>query len=79
MSHSNGIYLEAIPSALDFVNHVPGLIRSLGEPIAGPGLLPQFIMSKLASKHVKVVLGGQGGDEIFAGTLGISQDTLNGN
>ena len=35
--------------------------------MAGPGLLPQWHVSKLAAKHVKVVLGGQGGDEPFSG------------
>jgi asparagine synthase (glutamine-hydrolysing) len=39
----------------------------MDEPAAGPGLYPQYIVSKLASRHVKVVLGGQGGDEIFGG------------
>ena len=33
----------------------------------GPGSFPQFMVSELAAKHVKVVLGGQGGDEIFGG------------
>jgi asparagine synthase (glutamine-hydrolysing) len=46
---------------------LPGLIWHLDEPVAGPGVFPQYIVSKLASEHVKVVLGGQGGDEIFGG------------
>ena len=60
-------YFEIIPSQEDFVKYIPKLIYSLDEPVAGPGLFPQFITSQLASQHVKVVLGGQGGDEIFAG------------
>jgi asparagine synthase (glutamine-hydrolysing) len=39
----------------------------MDEPAAGPGLFPQYFVSKLASKHVKVVLGGQGADETFGG------------
>jgi len=35
--------------------------------VAGPGSFPQYMVSKLAAQHVKVVLGGQGGDEIFGG------------
>jgi asparagine synthase (glutamine-hydrolysing) len=35
--------------------------------VAGPGSFPQFVVSQLAVQHVKVVLGGQGGDEIFGG------------
>ena len=46
---------------------MPKLIYHLDEPVAGPGLFPQYIVSKFASKHVKVILGGQGGDEIFGG------------
>ena len=43
------------------------MIYHLDEPVAGPGLFPQYIVSKFASQHVKVILGGQGGDEIFGG------------
>ncbi|MGQ0525727.1 MAG: asparagine synthetase B family protein, partial [Betaproteobacteria bacterium] len=39
----------------------------LDQPIAGPGSFPQYMVSKLVKNHVKVVLGGQGGDEIFGG------------
>ena len=39
----------------------------MDEPVAGPGLFPQFMVSRVAAQHVKVVLGGQGGDEIFGG------------
>ena len=33
----------------------------------GPGSFPQYMVSRLAAQHMKVVLGGQGGDEIFGG------------
>jgi asparagine synthase (glutamine-hydrolysing) len=39
----------------------------LDEPAAGPGAFPQFVVAALARQHVKVVLGGQGGDEVFGG------------
>lgn len=39
------------------------------EPSAGPGLYTQYHVMKTASKHVKVLLDGQGGDELFAGYL----------
>ena len=42
-------------------------IYHLDFPVAGPGSFPQFMVSQLAARHVKVVLGGQGGDEIFGG------------
>jgi asparagine synthase (glutamine-hydrolysing) len=51
----------------DFIDNIRKVIYHLDYPIAGPGSFPQFLVSKLASKHVKVVLGGQGGDEVFGG------------
>ncbi len=59
--------LEIFPTEPEFIDLLPKLIYHLDEPVAGPGLFPQYIVSKLASKHVKVILGGQGGDEIFGG------------
>jgi asparagine synthase (glutamine-hydrolysing) len=43
------------------------LVYILDEPIAGAAVFPQYFVSKLAAENVKVVLGGQGGDEIFCG------------
>ncbi len=51
----------------DFIRHIDDVIYHLDFPLAGPGAFPQFMVSKLAAQHVKAVLGGQGGDEIFAG------------
>jgi len=42
-------------------------LSRLDEPLADPSYLPMFLLSRLASQHVKVVLGGDGGDELFAG------------
>lgn len=63
----NANYRELFPTANDFAKQIREIIYYLDEPGAGPGVFPQFMVSKLASQHVKVVLGGQGGDEIFAG------------
>ena len=63
----DGDYNEITPTADDFVEVLPKLIYHMDEPVAGPGLFPQYMVSKMASQKVKVVLGGQGGDEIFAG------------
>ena len=43
------------------------VIYHLDYPVAGPGALPQFLVSEQAAQRLKVVLGGQGGDEIFGG------------
>lgn len=67
--HAATEYHEIFPTAKDFVEILPRLIYYMDEPAAGPGLFPQYCVSKLASQHVKVVLGGQGGDEIFGGYI----------
>ncbi|HEX3861627.1 MAG TPA: asparagine synthase (glutamine-hydrolyzing) [Stellaceae bacterium] len=54
-------------TAGDFRDHIADVIYHLDFPVAGPGSFPQFMVSELAAQHVKVVLGGQGGDEIFGG------------
>ena len=60
-------YNEIYIKGSDFSDIFPKLIYSMDEPAAGPGLVPQYYVSKLASEKVTVVLGGQGGDEIFIG------------
>jgi len=60
-------HYEVFPTAIDFSNTFENLIYHMDEPAAGPGIFPQYMVSKLASEQVKVVLGGQGGDEIFGG------------
>jgi len=54
-------------TANDFENNINSVLYHLDFPVAGPGSFPQYMVSKLARQHVKVVLGGQGGDEIFGG------------
>lgn len=54
-------------SEQDFVDHIAKVIWHLDQPTAGPGSFPQYMVSKRVGEHVKVVIGGQGGDEIFGG------------
>jgi asparagine synthase (glutamine-hydrolysing) len=49
--------LDVLDAALD----------KLDEPMADPSFLPTFLLSRLAARHVKVVVGGDGGDELWGG------------
>ncbi|HEX5632995.1 MAG TPA: asparagine synthase (glutamine-hydrolyzing) [Gemmatimonadales bacterium] len=58
---------EVHPTEAEFCDLLPRLVWHMDEPVAGPGLFPQYMVARLAQRHVKVALGGQGGDEIFGG------------
>jgi len=59
-------YELALPTA-DFVDVLPRLAWYRDEPIAEPSEIPLLLLAELVRKHVKVVLTGDGGDEIFGG------------
>lgn len=65
-AHQFELHVADITSQ-DFINTFEKVIYHLDFPVAGPGSFPQYHVSKLAATHRKVVLGGQGGDEIFGG------------
>jgi asparagine synthetase B (glutamine-hydrolysing) len=51
----------------DFVKHFAAMRKCIKPPFQGPGTFGQFMVAKFASKHVKVLLSGEGGDELFGG------------
>ena len=51
----------------DVVQIVEDLTWYLDEPFGDTSAIPTYMVSKLAAGHVKVVLSGDGGDELFAG------------
>src|SRR5205807_133427 len=46
---------------------IPKLPVLLDEPLGDASIIPTYLLSRFAREHVKVALGGDGGDELFAG------------
>jgi len=60
-------YYETRPDGTDLLQALERLVWHMDYPEVGPGIYPQYWVCKLAREHVKVILGGQGGDEAFFG------------
>jgi asparagine synthase (glutamine-hydrolysing) len=60
----------------DVSSALTGLVGHLEEPLSDPAVLPTYLLSKLASRFVKVVLTGEGADELFGGYRRYSLDRL---
>src|SRR4030043_783286 len=58
---------EQMMMPADLLNIVPALPDILDEPMADASILPTYLLSKFTRGHVTVALGGDGGDELFAG------------
>ena len=54
-------------SAKSVAEHLPLLAWYCDEPLNDPALLPNYLVERVLADHVKVVLNGTGGDELFAG------------
>src|SRR5262249_6589310 len=58
---------EVVIEESELMSAVPEVIARMDEPLADPALVPTYLLSKFARERVKVVLTGEGADEIFAG------------
>jgi asparagine synthase (glutamine-hydrolysing) len=58
---------EVVIGDEDFFDALPRLVWQEDEPIAHPSSVPLYFVSALARQHVKVVLTGEGSDELLAG------------
>jgi asparagine synthase (glutamine-hydrolysing) len=58
---------EVVVSPEEFFNALPRLVWHEDEPLAHPSSVALYFVSLLASQHVKVVLTGEGSDELLAG------------
>ncbi|MCX4098693.1 asparagine synthase (glutamine-hydrolyzing) [Nocardia sp. alder85J] len=51
----------------EYAAAIPEIVWYLDDPVADPALVPLYFVAKEARKHVKVVLSGEGADELFGG------------
>jgi asparagine synthase (glutamine-hydrolysing) len=58
---------EVVVSPHELFAELPSLVWHEDEPIAFPSSVPLYFVSRLAREHVKVVLTGEGADELFLG------------
>ncbi|MBI3492943.1 MAG: asparagine synthase (glutamine-hydrolyzing), partial [Acidobacteria bacterium] len=58
---------EIVVSPAEFFRQLPRLIWHEDEPLAFPSSVPLYFVSRLAQEDVKVVLTGEGADELFLG------------
>jgi len=58
---------EKIATAKDALDLVESIAEPLSEPVADASIIPTMLLSKFARESVTVALGGDGGDELFAG------------
>jgi asparagine synthase (glutamine-hydrolysing) len=58
---------EEILSPKNMIEIIPDIINKLDEPFADSSIVPTYLLSKFTKQYVTVALGGDGGDELFAG------------
>ena len=60
-------HIVKIVSPEEYADAIPKIMWYLDDPVADPSLVPLFFVAQEARKHVKVVLSGEGADELFGG------------
>ncbi len=58
---------EQTMTPADLLSIIPNIPDILDEPMADASILPTYLLSQFTRGHVTVALGGDGGDELFAG------------
>ncbi|MBA3411147.1 MAG: asparagine synthase (glutamine-hydrolyzing), partial [Geodermatophilaceae bacterium] len=60
-------HIARVVTPEEFAAAVPAIVWYLDDPVADPALVPLWFIAREARKHVKVVLSGEGADELFGG------------
>jgi asparagine synthase (glutamine-hydrolysing) len=66
-THLGTNHRELILEPQMLLDLVPEITEKLDEPLADASIVPTYLLSRFTRQHVKVALGGDGGDELFAG------------
>lgn len=59
--------ISSIITPQEFMDEFPRFVWHMDDPLADPAAVPQFFLSEVARRHVKVALSGEGADEMFGG------------
>jgi asparagine synthase (glutamine-hydrolysing) len=60
-------HITKVVTPEEFADSIPLVVWYLDDPVADPALVPLYFVAREARKHVKVVLSGEGADELFGG------------
>ncbi len=60
-------HVEIEVTAEDFWRELPAMVKAMDDPAADYAIVPTYLLAKAARREVKVVLCGEGGDELFGG------------
>jgi len=60
-------HIEVPVLEYDFWSHLPRIVAAMDDPVADYAIVPTWFLAREATKSVKVILSGEGGDELFAG------------
>ncbi|MFA6416137.1 MAG: asparagine synthase (glutamine-hydrolyzing) [Candidatus Paceibacterota bacterium] len=71
------IHHKIIFTKKDFVDNFEKITYHLDGPIVHPNTVPMYLLAKFARKYVKVLLTGEGADEIFLGYKRYVQKDIN--
>jgi asparagine synthase (glutamine-hydrolysing) len=75
-AHLGTVHHEQLVTDADAAAALPAVVAAMDDPLADYAALPTYLIARFAAEHVKVVLTGEGADELFAGYRRYRRDRL---
>ncbi len=75
-AHLGTVHHEQLVTDADAAATLPHVVKAMDEPLADYAALPTYLIARFAAQHVKVVLTGEGADELFAGYRRYRRDRI---